>query len=416
MINIKYLLDDPNAILEKLKSRGYSLDIDLIKKLKTKRKDTITIKEQLSAEKNKISDAFKGQATDKAKAKLKEDSQTLEKEISSNKIALLDIESKLNDQLLQIPNIPDSGIPIGDENSNKVIKSWGSPSANNNNDHSALFEKNKLIDFESGVMLAKSRFTVMHSGLAKLHRSLVSFMLDKHIANGYKEYYLPYLVNSESLIGTGQLPKFKEDLFKIAGEDLYLIPTGEVPLTGLYKNSILSESELPIKMVSHTPCFRSEAGSYGKDTRGMIRQHQFDKIELVQIVMPSDSEQVLEDITSSAELILELLELPYQRVLLASEDIGFSAAKTFDIEVWMPSQSSYREVSSCSCFTDFQSRRLNIKYKDNNKNKIHPYTLNGSGLAVGRTLIALVENHTKDNIINIPKALQDYFGDNVLKL
>ena len=217
MINIKNLLDDPNAILEKLKSRGYSLDIDLIKKLNTKRKDTITIKEQLSAEKNKISDAFKGQATDKAKAILKEDSQTLEKEISSNKIALLDIESKLNDQLLQIPNIPDSGIPIGDENSNKVIKSWGSPSANNNNDHSALFEKNKLIDFESGVMLAKSRFTVMHSGLAKLHRSLVSFMLDKHIANGYKEYYLPYLVNSESLIGTGQLPKFKEDLFKIAG-------------------------------------------------------------------------------------------------------------------------------------------------------------------------------------------------------
>ncbi len=416
MINIKNLLDDPNVILEKLKSRGYSLDVDLIKKLNTKRKDTITIKEKLSAEKNKISDAFKGQATDKAKAKLKEDSQTLEKEISSNKIALLDIESKLNDQLLQIPNIPDSGIPIGDENSNKVIKSWGSPSANNNNDHSALFEKNKLIDFESGVMLAKSRFTVMHSGLAKLHRSLISFMLDKHIANGYKEYYLPYLVNSESLIGTGQLPKFEEDLFKIAGEDLYLIPTGEVPLTGLYKNSILSESELPIRMVSHTPCFRSEAGSYGKDTRGMIRQHQFDKIELVQIVMPSDSEQVLEEITSSAELLLELLELPYQRVLLASEDIGFSAAKTFDIEVWMPSQSSYREVSSCSCFTDFQSRRLNIKYKDNNKNKIHPYTLNGSGLAVGRTLVALVENHTKDNIINIPKALQDYFGDDVLKL
>ena len=416
MINIKNLLDDPNVILEKLKSRGYSLDVDLIKKLNTKRKDTITIKEKLSAEKNKISDAFKGQATDKAKAKLKEDSQTLEKEISSNKIALLDIESKLNDQLLQIPNIPDSGIPIGDENSNKVIKSWGSPTANNNNDHSALFEKNKLIDFESGVMLAKSRFTVMHSGLAKLHRSLISFMLDKHIANGYKEYYLPYLVNSESLIGTGQLPKFEEDLFKISGEDLYLIPTGEVPLTGLYKNSILSESELPIRMVSHTPCFRSEAGSYGKDTRGMIRQHQFDKIELVQIVMPSDSEQVLEDITSSAELILELLELPYQRVLLASEDIGFSAAKTFDIEVWMPSQSSYREVSSCSCFTDFQSRRLNIKYKDNNKNKIHPYTLNGSGLAVGRTLVALVENHTKDNIISIPKALQDYFGDDVLKL
>ena len=337
MINIKNLLDDPNAILEKLKSRGYSLDIDLIKKLNTKRKDTITIKEKLSAEKNKISDAFKNLDNDKARERIKKESQNLEKEILSNKSALLDTEDRLNKYLLQVPNIPDPDVPIGDENSNKIIKNWGT-ALDNKNDHSVLFDKNKEIDFESGVLLAKSRFTVMHGGLVKLYRSLINFMLDQHIANGYKEYYLPYLVNSESLVGTGQLPKFKEDLFKISGEDLYLIPTGEVPLTGLFKNSILDESDLPIKMVSHTPCFRSEAGSYGKDTRGMIRQHQFDKVEVVQIVPPSNSEQVLEDILLSAESILEALELPYQRVLLATEDTGFSASKTFDLEVWMPSQ------------------------------------------------------------------------------
>ena len=241
-------------------------------------------------------------------------------------------------------------------------------------------------------------------------------MLDFHLHSGYTEYYLPYLVNSDSLIGTGQLPKFKDDLFSIVDEDLYLIPTGEVPLTGLYKNKIINLNDLPIKMTSHTPCFRSEAGSYGKDTKGIIRQHQFEKVEIVQIVEPEKAEESLEDILQSAESILESLNLPYRRVLLASGDTGFSASKTVDLEVWLPGQKSYREISSCSIFTDFQSRRLNIKYKDKDNKKCFPFTLNGSALAIGRTLIALIENHTRDNVLHIPQDLQSFYGADIIKL
>ena len=415
MLNIDYIIDNDKEVVEKLKAKGFDVDINEIKMYSHDRKKIIKAKEDLASQKNQISDKFKNTKTDQDKKKLRDDSQKIEKLISENKEKLELVEVQLNNILLQIPNIPDQSVPLGDQSKNQVLKSWGSP-IDNIIDHSDFFLKSLLIDAEAGVNLAKSRFTVIRGDLVKLQRALISFMLDLHLHNGYTEYYLPYLVNSDSLIGTGQLPKFKDDLFSIEDEDLYLIPTGEVPLTGLYKNKILNVSDLPIKMTSHTPCFRSEAGSYGKDTKGIIRQHQFEKVEIVQIVEPDKAEESLENILQSAEYILEKLNLPYQRVLLASGDTGFSASKTVDIEVWLPGQKTYREISSCSIFTDFQARRLNIKFRDKDKKKCFPFTLNGSALAIGRTLIALIENHTKDNSLHIPEALQPFYGSDIIKL
>ena len=415
MLDINQILNDREAVIKKLKTRGYEINFEDINALHTKRKEIIKTKEDLSAEKNKISDKFKSAKDKSEKDIIKNQSIQIEKNISENKKILEKVENDLRGLLLEIPNLPDDDIPIGDESKNKVIKTWGNTKTKGV-DHSSFFVDNGLLDFESAVTLSKSRFVVIKGQLAKLQRSLISFMLDEHINNGYTEYYLPYLVNSNSLTGTGQLPKFEDDLFKIDNEELYLIPTGEVPLTGLYRDKIIQESDLPIKNVAHTPCFRSEAGSYGKDTKGMIRQHQFEKIEIVQIVKPDEAQKALDSIIQSAESILEKLNLPYQRVLLATSDLGFSASKTFDLEVWMPGQKSFREISSCSCFTDFQSRRLNIRYKDNAKSKIYPYTLNGSGLAVGRALVAILENYTDNNIINIPSVLQQYFGADCIKL
>ena len=415
MLNIDYIIDNDKEVIEKLKTKDFNIDIEEIRKYSQHRKEVIRAKEDLASQKNQISDKFKNTKTDKDKDKLRLESHNIEKLISENKRKLESIEAQLKKILLQIPNIPDQSVPVGDESKNQIIKSWGSP-VDNNIDHSDFFEKSLLIDSEAGVNLAKSRFTVIRGDLVKLQRALISFMLDFHLNSGYLEYYLPYLVNSDSLIGTGQLPKFKDDLFSIEDEDLYLIPTGEVPLTGLYKNKILKIDDLPIKMTSHTPCFRSEAGSYGKDTKGIIRQHQFEKVEIVQITEPKKAEESLEDILQSAESILERLDLPYRRVLLASGDTGFSASKTVDIEVWLPGQKTYREISSCSTFTDFQSRRLNIKYKDKENRKYFPFTLNGSALAIGRTLIALIENHTKDNLLHIPDGLRPFYGADVIKL
>ena len=415
MLSIDYIIDNDKEVVEKLKAKGFDVDIDEIKMYSHDRKKIIKAKEDLASQKNQISDKFKNTKTDQDKKKLRDDSQKIEKLISENKEKLELVEVQLNNILLQIPNIPDQSVPLGDQSKNQVLKSWGSP-IDNIVDHSDFFLKSLLIDAEAGVNLAKSRFTVIRGDLVKLQRALISFMLDFHLHNGYTEYYLPYLVNSDSLIGTGQLPKFKDDLFSIEDEDLYLIPTGEVPLTGLYKNKILNVNDLPIKMTSHTPCFRSEAGSYGKDTKGIIRQHQFEKVEIVQIVEPDKAEESLENILQSAEYILEKLNLPYQRVLLASGDTGFSASKTVDIEVWLPGQKTYREISSCSIFTDFQARRLNIKFRDKDKKKCFPFTLNGSALAIGRTLIALIENHTKDNSLHIPEALQPFYGSDIIKL
>ena len=415
MLSIDYIIDNDKEVVEKLKAKGFDVDIDEIKMYSHDRKKIIKAKEDLASQKNQISDKFKNTKNDQDKKKLRDDSQKIEKLISENKEKLELVEVQLNNILLQIPNIPDQSVPLGDQSKNQVLKSWGSP-IDNIVDHSDFFLKSLLIDAEAGVNLAKSRFTVIRGDLVKLQRALISFMLDLHLHNGYTEYYLPYLVNSDSLIGTGQLPKFKDDLFSIEDEDLYLIPTGEVPLTGLYKNKILNVNDLPIKMTSHTPCFRSEAGSYGKDTKGIIRQHQFEKVEIVQIVEPDKAEESLENILQSAEYILEKLNLPYQRVLLASGDTGFSASKTVDIEVWLPGQKTYREISSCSIFTDFQARRLNIKFRDKDNKKCFPFTLNGSALAIGRTLIALIENHTKDNSLHIPEALQPFYGSDIIKL
>ena len=415
MLNIDYIIDNDKEVIEKLKAKGFDIDIDEIKIYSHDRKTIIKAKEDLAFQKNQISDKFKSTKNAQDKKKLRDDSQKIEKLISENKEKLESVELQLKNILLQLPNIPDRSVPVGDQSENQILKSWGTP-IDNNIDHSDFFMKSLLLDSEAGVNLAKSRFTVMRGDLVKLQRALISFMLDFHLHNGYTEYYLPYLVNSDSLIGTGQLPKFKDDLFSIVDEDLYLIPTGEVPLTGLYKNKIINLNDLPIKMTSHTPCFRSEAGSYGKDTKGIIRQHQFEKVEIVQIVEPEKAEESLEDILQSAESILESLNLPYRRVLLASGDTGFSASKTVDLEVWLPGQKSYREISSCSIFTDFQSRRLNIKYKDKDNKKCFPFTLNGSALAIGRTLIALIENHTRDNVLHIPQDLQSFYGADIIKL
>jgi seryl-tRNA synthetase len=418
MIDINLIINDPDLILAKLANRGYALDVNLVKKLHDERKFLINAKESIAANKNKLNDKFRNAKTDEEKNLIKIESQELEKSILKNKNLLEKKEQTLKDIILEIPNIPSKEIPIGvDESFNKIIKSSGSLKKSDI-EHSELLSKNGLLDFELGGSITKTRFVVMKGQIAKLHRALITYMLNTHTEiNNYIEYNVPYIVNKDSLIGTGQLPKFEEDLFKIENTELYLIPTAEVPLTNIYRNKIINESDLPLKLVAHTPCFRSEAGSYGKDTKGIIRQHQFEKIELVQIVKPEMADEALELITSHAENIMESLEIPYQRVLLSTGDLGFSSSKTNDIEAWFPSQNCYREISSCSSFTDFQSRRLNIKYKEmDSKKKSYVYTLNGSGLAVGRTMAALIENHTDGNIINIPSVLHKLTGFKTIKL
>ena len=418
MLDINLIINEAEDVQKKLKSRGFLFDYDVIIKLYEERKKLIAVKESIAENKNKLSDKFKEAETDKDKLTIKAESQELESSISKNKKLLENTEKKLKDILLQIPNIPSSDSPIGeDETANAIIKTWGSP-VKSNIEHSSLLSNNGLLDFELGASISKTRFVVMKNEIAKLHRALSTFMINTHTEkNGYIEYNVPLIVSRESLIGTGQLPKFEDDLFKIENNDLFLIPTAEVPLTNIYSGKIINESDLPIKMVAQTPCFRSEAGSYGKDTKGIIRQHQFEKIELVHIINPEDADNALEEITLNAENIVESLEIPYQRVALSTGDLGFSSSKTYDIEAWFPSQNCYREISSCSCFNDFQSRRLNIKFKNQGaKKKNYVYTLNGSGLAIGRTMAALIENHTRDNIIYIPSVLHSLTGFKTIKL
>ena len=418
MLDINLIINEAEDVQKKLKSRGFLFDYDVIIKLYEERKKLIAVKESIAENKNKLSDKFKEAETDKDKLTIKAESQELESSISKNKKLLENTEKKLKDILLQIPNIPSSDSPIGeDETANAIIKTWGSP-VKSNIEHSSLLSNNGLLDFELGASISKTRFVVMKNEIAKLHRALSTFMINTHTEkNGYIEYNVPLIVSRESLIGTGQLPKFEDDLFKIENNDLFLIPTAEVPLTNIYSGKIINESDLPIKMAAQTACFRSEAGSYGKDTKGIIRQHQFEKIELVHIINPEDADNALEEITLNAENILESLEIPYQRVALSTGDLGFSSSKTYDIEAWFPSQNCYREISSCSCFNDFQSRRLNIKFKNQGaKKKNYVYTLNGSGLAIGRTMAALIENHTRDNIIYIPSVLHSLTGFKTIKL
>ena len=412
MLDTKLLRENFNFIKKELSKRGFLIEQNVFESLDSKRKSLQVEVETLQSERNKLSTEFgkkkkTGESTEQLKIKVDEINSNLK--IKEDEFGQLTL--KLNDFLMGIPNIPHESVPVGkDESENVVIKKYGKISTNNKLDHLEISDD---IDTEMAAKLAGSRFSVLKGDMAKLQRALISFMLDNAIKNGYQEYYVPFMANEDSLTGTGQLPKFEEDLFRTS-EKLFLIPTAEVPLTNLFRNEFVDHKDLPIKVTSHTPCFRSEAGSYGKDTRGLIRQHQFEKIELVQITNPDDSMACLDDLLSNACEVLDLLDLPYQVIELCSGDLGFSSCKTFDIEVWMPSQNKYREISSCSNFSDFQARRANIKFKNDGKNKF-VHTINGSGLAVGRTLIALIENnYDGKNKVIIPKSLVPYFGSEFL--
>ena len=408
MIDIKNLRDNIDATSDALLRRGYKLDSEKFKSLDSERKALQVNVETLQSTRKKLSEEFgKLKASGSDTASLKEKIDTINSDLKKENELLNSLLESINEYLLDIPNIPDQSTPEGsNENDNVLIRKVGEILSTNTVDHIDLTKK---IDTDLASKLAGSRFVVLKGSLAKLQRALISFMLDIAHKNGYEEYYLPYMANKDSLIGTGNLPKFEEDLFKTS-ENLYLIPTAEVPLTNVYRDILINEDELPIKLTSHTPCFRSEAGSYGRDTKGLIRQHQFEKIELFKISNPSSSMAELDGLLENAEEILKSLELPYQVVQLCAGDIGFSSCKTFDIEVWMPSQNKYREISSCSNFSDFQARRSNIKIKSKD-GKQFAHTINGSGLAVGRTLIALLENrYDGTNLIKLPKVLEPYFG------
>jgi len=418
MLDPKRLRSELDTVTEQLARRGFTLDTDALQTLETRRK-TIQVETQtLQAERNSRSKGIgKAKAAGEDIAPLLKEVEGLSEQLKAKEQALSLLQDELNDILMGIPNIPHASVPDGKgEEDNPVLRTWGKPPAFDFEvrDHVDLGEQLGQLDFETATKLTGSRFSVIHGPLARLHRALIQFMLDTHTReHGYSEVYVPYLVNADSLRGTGQLPKFEEDLFKTSGEsDYYLIPTAEVPVTNLARNTITEAEQLPLRYTAHTPCFRSEAGSYGKDTRGIIRQHQFEKVEMVQLVKPDDSYETLEQLTGHAEAILQKLELPYQVVTLCTGDIGFSAAKTYDLEVWLPGQQRYREISSCSNFEAFQARRMQARWRNPETGKPELlHTVNGSGLAVGRTLVAIMENYQQaDGSIRVPDALKPYMG------
>ena len=416
MLDPSLLKNDIDNTAEALVSRGYNLDVDAFKALEGRRKEQQTLTESLQAKRN-----ARSKEIGRAKAE-GEDIQPLLEEVAGLSDKIKQAEAALNELLVEledlqstIPNLPHESVPLGkSEDDNLEIRRWGEPKPYpfKPKDHVDLGQKLGLIDFDLGAKLTGSRFVVMKGAVAQLHRALIQFMLDLHTDDhGYTEVNVPYLVNSESLYGTGNLPKFEIDLFAVNSDpQYYLIPTAEVPVTNFVRNTIVDESDLPLQMVAHTPCFRSEAGSYGKDTRGMIRQHQFEKVELVQIVKPENSYDSLESLTGHAEKVLQLLELPYRVVVLCTGDMGFGAAKTYDIEVWLPGQERYREISSCSNLEAFQARRMAARWRNPESGKPElVHTLNGSALAVGRTLVAVVENYQQeDGTITIPDVLRKY--------
>ncbi|WP_017446268.1 serine--tRNA ligase [Gayadomonas joobiniege] len=423
MLDAKLLRNDLLQVAERLHQRGYQLDIAQVEKLEESRKALQVKTEQLQNERNARSKSIgKAKAAGEDIAPLLAEVGQLGKDLDQAKADLAEVMEQWDSLVMSIPNLPDASVPVGkDEADNLEIRQWGTP-ANYDfdvKDHVDLGEAlAKGLDFEAGVKLSGARFTVMRGQVAKLHRALTQFMLDLHTnEHGYQEMYVPYLVNADSLYGTGQLPKFGEDLFHTQpltadGQGLSLIPTAEVPLTNLARGEIFDEADLPIKLTAHTPCFRSEAGSSGRDTRGLIRQHQFEKVELVQLVKAEDSMQALEELTQHAETVLQKLELPYRVMQLCTGDMGFGAAKTFDLEVWLPAQNCYREISSCSNMLDFQARRMQARMRRKGAKKPELlHTLNGSGLAVGRTLVAILENYQQaDGSIKVPQVLQSYMG------
>ena len=416
MLDPKLLRNSPKEVDMALKKRGINLDLSKWKENDDSRKNIQAETEKLQSSLNKVSKEIGNLKRKKLDSSVQEDKASLlTKKIKNLSKKLQTILKDINKLALELPNIPDKDVPEGSsEKDNLEIRSWGKiPEFSfKPKDHLEIGEKLGGIDMEAATRIAGSRFSVLKSDLAKLHRSLIHFMLDMHTKeHSYEEVYVPYIVNSQSLIGTGQLPKFEEDLFKLSGEkDFYLTSTAEIPVTNLLREKIIESKELPLKWVCHTPCFRSEAGSYGKDTRGIMRVHQFEKVELVQAVEANDSEKTLESLTNHAEAVMKSLGIPYRVVSLCAGDLGFSASKTYDIEAWIPSLNCFREISSCSNFRDFQSRRMQARWRNVESNKIELlHTLNGSGLAVGRTLLALLElNQNEDGSVNIPEVLRDY--------
>ena len=418
MLDPKRLRNDLDAVIAGVSRRGFTFDRERFESLEARRKELQVRTQELQNERNSKSRGIgKAKAAGEDIQPLLDAVATLGEELKNAQEKLGEIQHALQQMLLEVPNIPDDAVPDGnDEDDNREERRWGQPRefGFEPKDHVDLGTARGFFDSETAAKITGSRFTVLSGSLARLHRALTQFMLDTHVSeHGYTETYVPYLVNSDSLYGTGQLPKFEEDLFKLQGEmAYYLIPTAEVPVTNMLRDEIIEESDMPRRYVAHTPCFRSEAGSYGKDTRGMIRQHQFEKVEMVMAVRPDDSSDALEELTGHAEKILQKLELPYRVVTLCTGDLGFSSARTYDLEVWLPGQAKYREISSCSNFLDFQARRMQARWRnpENGKPELL-HTLNGSGLAVGRTLVAVMENYQEaDGKIRVPEVLLPYTG------
>jgi seryl-tRNA synthetase len=422
MLDIQLIRDKPDFVKERLSTRGgdHYLLVDRILLLDQERRSILRELESLRSERNRVSKEIgtmkkRSLDTSDLEAQVKKIRESVEK--LEAKLSL--VEKQMKEVMLRLPNIPHESVPIGeDEKDNLEVRRYGTPRDFNfePKPHWEIGEKLDILDFERGAKLSGSRFTVLKNVGAKLERALINFMLDMHAKKGYVEMLPPHLVKPEVLEGTGQLPKFEEELYRCERDNLYLIPTAEVPLTNLFRDEILREDQLPIYLMSYTPCYRREAGAYGKDIRGIIRQHQFNKVELVKIVKPEDSYQELEKLTQDAEDVLGALELPYRVVLLCSGDLGFSSAKTYDIEVWFPSQGRYREVSSCSNCEDFQARRINTRFKDTQSRNRYVHTLNGSGLAVGRTMAAILENYQReDGSVVVPHALRDYLKLDIIR-
>jgi len=425
MLDIKAVRQDPEGVAVALEKRGYSFDVAAFRELDARRKQADVDSQNLLAERKSVSKKIgqlvgQGVPVEEAKAQVNKTLDKIAQQIDSLTEQAKQVQAELDELLLGVPNIPADSVPEGSsEEDNVEIARWGMPRVFDFEvkDHVELGEGLGLFDTDTAGKITGSRFTVMYGELARLHRALIQFMLNLHTGqHGYREIYVPYIVNRDSLRGTGQLPKFEEDLFKLEGEQgYYLIPTAEVPVTNVARDRIFEDAELGskgVKFACHTPCFRSEAGSYGRDTRGMIRQHQFEKVELVQLVRPAQSDEALEQLTGHAERVLQLLELPYRKVVLCGGDIGFGARKTYDLEVWLPAQDTYREISSCSSFGDFQARRMQARWRNPATGKPELlHTLNGSGLAVGRTLVAILENYQQaDGSIAIPEVLQPLLG------
>jgi seryl-tRNA synthetase len=419
MLDIQLLRNNLDAVAERLATRGKTFDFSAFQTLEAERKTLQTKTQELQAQRNTLSKQIgmlKGKGEDASEVMAQV--AALKADLEASEARLAELLPQMEAIVAAIPNLPHESVPVGkDESANVEIKRWGTPRSFDFpvKDHVDVGEALGQLDFATAAKISGARFTLMKGPLARMHRALAQFMLDIHTEeHGYTEVYAPYLVNADSLFGTGQLPKFEEDLFKINRADadpLYLIPTAEVPVTNIVRDEILAAEALPLKFVCHTPCFRSEAGSYGRDTRGMIRQHQFDKVELVQVVPPEQSIEAHEALTRHAEVVLERLDLPYRRVVLCSGDMGFSAAKTYDLEVWLPAQNTYREISSCSTFGDFQARRMQARYRNEKSKPEVLHTLNGSGLAVGRTLVAILENYQNaDGSVTVPVALRPYMG------